>query len=197
MLFRKKDTSPVSWIIVFLGNPGARYMNTRHNAGFLTADVVAENIGVKINRFMYNSLTAIATIGKQRVLLLKPQTYMNLCGDTVRQTMKHYSVALNNVIVISDDVSLPVGKLRVRRMGSAGGHNGLKDIIAKCGGEDFPRIKIGVGSPPHDDFDMADWVLSKISVEDKKQIALATSYAAKALEVIISHGIDRAMAEYN
>jgi len=131
------------------------------------------------------------------VLLLKPQTYMNLSGNAVRQAMRFYKLPLDNVIVISDDVSLPPGKLRLRRRGSSGGHNGLRDIILKCGGEDFPRVRIGVGSPPHEDYDMADWVLSKLSKNDSKLISDTALKAAAALELIIMSGIEAAMAEFN
>ena len=196
-MFFGRKAAPVSWITVFLGNPGARYENTRHNAGFLAAGSVEKNTGIKINRIKFNSLTAIATLGGQRVFLMKPQTFMNLSGGAVRQAMHFFKVPLHNVITVSDDVTLPIGKLRIRRSGSAGGHNGLKDIIAKCGGEGFPRIKVGVGSPPHEDYDTADWVLSKLSGEDEKLISEATTRAATALETIIEHGVDAAMAEYN
>ena len=195
MFFRSKV--PVAWIAVFLGNPGLRYENTRHNAGFMTADVIAHETGIKINRAKFSSLTAVTKIGGRQVLLLKPQTYMNLCGNAVRQAMRFYKIPLENIVVVSDDVSLPAGKLRVRRRGSAGGHNGLKDIIDKCGGEDFPRVRIGVDAPPHDGFDMADWVLSKLSNDDKKLITDAAHKAAAALEMIIERGIEHAMAEFN
>jgi len=196
-MFFKRKPEPISWIAVFLGNPGARYDNTRHNAGFITAGVVEKNAGVKINRVKFSALTATALLGGKKVFLMKPQTYMNLSGGAVRQAMRFYRVPLDNVVAVSDDVSLPAGKLRVRRRGSAGGHNGLKDIIAKCGGEDFPRIKIGVGAPPHEDYDMADWVLSKLSGEDGKLITQAAAGAAKALETIVAKGVEQAMAEYN
>ena len=196
MFFRRSFT-PVSWIAVFLGNPGLRYENTRHNAGFIAADIIAKEVGVKTNRVKFNSLTATIKLGGQQILLLKPQTYMNLSGGPVKQAMKFYKLPLEKVIVISDDVSLPAGKLRVRRRGSAGGHNGLKDIIAKCGGEEFPRIRIGVGAPAHDDYEMADWVLSKLSIEERKQISETALKAAAALEMIIMRGVDDAMAEFN
>jgi len=196
-MFFTKKSAPVSWIAVFLGNPGARYDNTRHNAGFMTADSVEKKTGVKINRVKYNSLTATAAIGGDRIFLMKPQTYMNLSGGAVRQVMKFYKVPLSNVVVVSDDVSLPAGKLRIRRRGSAGGHNGLQDIISKCGGEDFPRIKIGVGAPPHEDYEMADWVLSKLGGQDGKLVAEATARAASALEAIITKGVEQAMGEFN
>ncbi|MDR0489659.1 MAG: aminoacyl-tRNA hydrolase [Oscillospiraceae bacterium] len=189
MLFGRKSEG-VEWIAVFLGNPGARYEHSRHNAGFLTAGFVEKNSGVRINRLKFKSLTAIATVGGRRALLMKPQTYMNLSGDAVRQAMNFYKTPLTNVIAVSDDVSLPVGKVRVRQRGSSGGHNGLKDIIAKCGGEDFPRIKIGVGAPPHEDYDLADWVLSKPETRDEKLIAEAAEQAAETLEMIIARGFE-------
>jgi len=196
MFFRNRG-EPVSWIAVFLGNPGARYVNTRHNVGFMTADFIEKGLGVKINRIKFNALTAVVTFGGQRVFMMKPQTYMNLSGGALRQAMRFYKVPLSNVVTVSDDVSLPVGKLRLRRRGSAGGHNGLKDIVAKCGGEDFPRIKIGVGAPPNDDYDMADWVLSRFSGEDERLIADAVKNAAAALESVILQGIEVAMADFN
>jgi len=196
MIFRRKP-APVSWIVVFLGNPGARYKNTRHNAGFMTADAVEKSAGLKINRLKFNALTGTCVFGGCQVLLMKPQAFMNLSGDPVRQAMRFYKVPLGNIIAVSDDVALPAGKLRIRRSGSAGGHNGLKDIISKCGGDSFPRIKIGVGTPPHTEYDMADWVLAKLSGGDLKIVADAAAHAAEALETIITKGIDAAMAEYN
>ena len=196
MLFWNKG-APVSWVAVFLGNPGARYENTRHNAGYMTAEAIEKTAGVTLNRVKFNALTATMMLGGQSVLLMKPQTYMNLSGNAARQAMRFYKVPLSNIIAVSDDVSLPAGKLRIRKRGSSGGHNGLKDIIAKCGGEDFPRIRIGVGAPPHEDYSMADWVLSKLSNEDKKLISEAAASAAKAIETIIKRGADQAMTEYN
>jgi PTH1 family peptidyl-tRNA hydrolase len=196
MLFGRK-ISPVSWIVVFLGNPGAKYKDTRHNVGFMTADVVEKNTGVRIDRLKYKALTGVCEIGGVKVFLMKPQTFMNLSGDAVREAMKFYKLPLEQVIVVSDDVALPLGKLRIRRNGSAGGHNGLKDIIAKCGGEEFPRIKIGVGSPEHPDFEMADWVLSAFSGKDAVLVRNATQDAALAIETIIRHGMDKAMNQYN
>ena len=196
MFFRKK-IEPVSWIAVFLGNPGLRYENTRHNAGFITADIIAKELGVKVNRIKFNALTAVVKLGGHQILILKPQTYMNLSGNPVKQAMRFYKLSLDNVVVITDDVSLPAGKLRIRRRGSAGGHNGLKDIIAKCGGEDFPRVRIGVGAPPHEEYDMADWVLSKLSIEERQLISDTALKAAAALELIIMRGVEDAMAEFN
>ena len=182
---------------VFLGNPGLRYENTRHNAGFITADIIAQELDVKINRAKFSALTTTVKLGGEQVLLLKPQTYMNLSGSPVKQAMRFYKLPLENIVVISDDVSLPEGKLRVRRRGSSGGHNGLRDIILKCGSEDFPRIRIGVGSPPNAEYDMADWVLSRLSGDDKKLISEAALKAAAALEMIIMKDVEAAMAEFN
>lgn len=196
-MFLRRKAAGISWLAVFLGNPGARFENTRHNAGFMTADAIAKSSGVKIDRLKFNSLTAIADIGGERVLLMKPQTYMNLSGSAVRQAMHFYKVPLDKVLAVSDDVSMPPGKLRIRRSGSAGGHNGLKDIIEKCGGEMFPRIKIGVGASPDKNRDLRDWVLSQLSGEDKKLMEGAASGAAAALEAIVSRGIEAAMGEFN
>jgi PTH1 family peptidyl-tRNA hydrolase len=196
MFFRKK-TGGVSWLVVFLGNPGAKYANTRHNIGFMTGDVLAQEKRIKIDRVKYHALTRTCVLGGDGVLLMKPQTYMNLSGDAVQPAMTFYKVPLDHIIVVSDDVSMPVGKLRVRRSGSAGGHNGLKDIIAKCGGDGFPRVKVGVGSPPHPDYDMADWVLSTFQGKDAEEIANAVHRAAAAVETIIAEGVDRAMNQFN
>lgn len=194
-LFSKK--SPVTWLAVFLGNPGGRFEGTRHNVGFMTADALCRQLGLKIDRAKFNALTCKAEISGQGVLLMKPQTYMNLSGDAVRQAMNFYKVPTDHIVVVSDDVSLPVGKLRVRRSGSSGGHNGLKDIIAKCGGDGFPRVKIGVGEKPHPDYDMADWVLSTFKNQDAETIEEAVRRAAKAVTCVITDGPDRAMNLYN
>ena len=196
MIFKRNQKS-AGWIVVFLGNPGARFDGTRHNVGFMTADAFAEKHNVKIDRVKYKALIRQVDLGDESVLLMKPQTFMNLSGDAVREAMNFYKIPTDHILVISDDVSLPVGKLRIRRSGSAGGHNGLKDIIAKCGGDGFPRIKVGVGEKPHPDYDMADWVLSKFVGDDAKTIADATKRAADAVEVLITQGVDKAMAKYN
>lgn len=196
MFFRKKIGAP-SWIVVFLGNPGQKYEGTRHNIGFMTSDVVEKNTGVKISRLKFKALTAQCEIGGESVLLMKPQTFMNLSGEAVQQAMKFYNVPLNHVLVVSDDISMAVGKIRIRRGGSAGGHNGLKDIIAKCGGDGFPRIKVGVGVPPHPDYDIIDWVLGSFRGDDAKIIAEAVKTAADAVESVIKDGIDKAMNKYS
>ena len=195
MLFQKK--AAVDWLVVFLGNPGVRFAETRHNVGFMTAEVYEREHGVRIDRSKFKALTGRCLVGDAEVLLLKPQTFMNLSGDAVSQAMRFYKVPLERVLVVSDDVSLDVGKLRLRRNGSAGGHNGLKDIIAKCGGEGFPRIKIGVGQKPHPDYAMAQWVLSTFKDQDAEQIRSAVQRAAQAVDAVITQGMDKAMNEYN
>ena len=167
MLFQR--SGGVRWLVVCLGNPGPRYEGTRHNAGFLTADALAKKLKVSVNRSRFRALTGTARIGGESVLLMKPQTYMNLSGEAVAQAAKFSKIPPERVIVVSDDVSLPLAKLRVRTKGSAGGHNGLKSIVSALGSDAFPRIRIGVGSPPHPDFDMADWVLGVFRDADAEE----------------------------
>ena len=194
-MFRKK--APVSWLVVGLGNPGAKYENTRHNVGFMTADALAGRNGEPIRRVKYNALTSEAVIGGQSVLLMKPTTFMNLSGQAVSEAARFYKIPADHVLVISDDVDLPLGKLRIRKSGSAGGHNGLKNIIQLLGPDQFPRLKIGVGGKPHPDYNMADWVLGQFQGEDKKTIDAAVARAADAVECLLADGIDRAMNQYN
>ena len=195
MFFKKPGG--VSWLIVFLGNPGPRYEMTRHNAGFMAADAMAKEKYVNINKARFKALTATCDIGGESVLLMKPQTFMNLSGDAVAQAAKFYKIPPEHVIVVSDEISLPIGKLRIRTKGSAGGHNGLKDIIAKLGTDAFPRIRIGVGAPPHPDYDMADWVLSSFKNQDAEDMLAAAARAAQAAQCYITQGADRAMNRFN
>ena len=195
MLFKKPGG--VSWLIVFLGNPGPRYEMTRHNAGFMAADAMAKEKNVNINKARFKALTATCDIGGESVLLMKPQTFMNLSGDAVAQAAKFYKIPPEHVIVVSDEISLPIGKLRIRTKGSAGGHNGLKDIIAKLGTDAFPRIRIVVGAPPHPDYDMADWVLSSFKNQDAEDMLAAAERAAQAAQCYITQGADRAMNRFN
>lgn len=187
----------IGWLVVFLGNPGLKYTGTRHNAGFMTGDALAKSLGVSINRARFQALVGECTIGDQRVLLMKPQTYMNLSGDAAIQAVNFYKIPPEHVLVISDEISLPIGRLRVRTKGSAGGHNGLKSLIARLGTEDFPRIRLGVGAPPHPDYDMADWVLSSFRNQDAEDMAKAVSRAAEAVVCYITEGPDKAMNKYN
>jgi len=195
MLFHKK--LPLSWLIVGLGNPGQQYQNTRHNVGFRTADAIAAHAGADIRRVKFHALTAEATVGGQAVLLVKPTTFMNLSGQAVGEAARFYKIPPEHILVISDDVDLPLGKLRLRRNGSAGGHNGLKSIIEHLGGDQFPRLKIGVGGKPHPDFNMADWVLGCFHGQDEKTIEEAIQRAAQAAECLLESGFDRAMNLYN
>ena len=192
-----KRSGGASWLIVFLGNPGKEYENTRHNAGFLAADAMEKRLGTKINKAKFSSLTALVRAGNEGVLLLKPQTYMNLSGRAVGEAVRFYKIPPERVIVISDETALPLGRVRVRRSGSAGGHNGLKDIIAALGTEDFPRIRLGVGGKPHEDYDMRDWVLSRFAGKDAETIADAAARAAEAALCYIEKGPDEAMNRYN
>ncbi len=195
MLFSKQNG--VSWLVVFLGNPGPRYEGTRHNAGFMAADALAKEKNLRIDRLRFRALTASCELGGEKVLLMKPQTYMNLSGEAVSQAARFYKIPPEHILVVSDETALAVGKLRIRQKGSAGGHNGLKNIIACLGTEGFPRIRLGVGAPPHPDYDMIDWVLSAFKNQDAEEMAKCAQRAAKAVECYITQGPDKAMNLYN
>ena len=194
MLFSSR---PVSWLVVFLGNPGLKYEGTRHNAGFMVADALARKENLSITRSRFHALTAVCPFGDTAALLMKPQTYMNLSGEAVSQAARFYKIPPERILVISDEVSLPVGSLRIRPKGSAGGHNGLKNIIEQLGSEDFPRIRLGVGSPPHPDYAMMDWVLSVFRDQDAVDIRNTADLAADAVECCITQGVEKAMNLYN
>ncbi len=196
-MFFKKDAGGVSWLLVCLGNPGNKYENTRHNVGYMVADEVAERQKKPIQRLKFRALTNIFTISGEKVLVMKPITYMNLSGEAVRQAADFYKISPDRVLVVSDDTALPVGRLRIRVKGSAGGHNGLKNIIQHLGTDQFPRLRVGVGEKPHPDYDLADWVLGKFAGEDKKTIDDAVRRAADAIECILAEGIDRGMGKFN
>lgn len=185
------------WIVAFLGNPGIKYNGTRHNAGFMAADAMEKKLGVSINKMRFKALTQTVDIGGKKVLLMKPQTYMNLSGDAIVQAANFYKVPPERVIVVSDETALPIGRLRIRRGGSAGGHNGLKSVIARLGTDQFPRIRLGVGDKPHPDYDMADWVLSAFKGQDAADMELVAKKAADAVECYITEGADRAMNKFN
>ena len=195
MFFRKP--SGVTWLAVFLGNPGPQYSGTRHNAGFITADAAEKLYDTVINKARFKALTGTCEIAGEKVLLMKPQTYMNSSGDAVKQAAAFYKIPPEHVLVISDEMSLPVGKIRVRPKGSAGGHNGLKSIIAALGSDAFPRIRLGVGAPPHPDYDVKDWVLSTFKNQDAEDISSAAARAAQAIGVYISLGPEKAMNQFN
>lgn len=185
------------WIVAFLGNPGIKYNGTRHNAGFMAADAMEKKLGVSINKMRFKALTQTVDISGKKVLLMKPQTYMNLSGDAIVQAANFYKVPPERVIVVSDETALPIGRLRIRRGGSAGGHNGLKSVISRLGTDQFPRIRLGVGDKPHPDYDMADWVLSAFKGQDAADMELVAKKAADAVECYITEGADRAMNKFN
>ena len=195
MLFQRK--APVSWLIVGLGNPGGQYDGTRHNAGFAVADELARRGGFTVQRVKFKALTGTTVIGGQGVLVMKPTTYMNLSGEAVGEAARFYKLTPDRVLVISDDVALPLGKLRLRTVGSAGGHNGLKSIIQHLGSDQFPRLKVGVGGKPHPDYDLADWVLGKLQGEDKKLMDETVKRAADAVECLLKDGPQKAMNQFN
>ena len=196
-MFFRNNTGGAEWLLVGLGNPGTQYENTRHNVGFLVADELAERQNAPIQRLKFKALTNIFTISGEKVLVMKPVTYMNLSGEAVRQAVDFYKIPPERVLVVSDDTALAVGRLRIRKGGSAGGHNGLKNIIQHLGTDQFPRVRVGVGEKPHPDYDMADWVLGKFQGEDKKVIDGAVKRAADAVECLLKEGPDRAMNRFN
>ena len=198
MLFGRKSGG-IQWLIVGLGNPGEKYARTRHNLGFLALDLLAERQKLKINRIKYKALVAETEFGGERCLLMKPQTYMNLSGEAVREAAQFYKIPAEHVLVIYDDVSLPVGKLRVRPSGSAGGHNGIKNIIAHLGTDVFPRVKIGAGAPAGGGAEMVDWVIGEPSPADKKLLLEAANRAIDAAERIVQDDGDcqKAMNLFN
>ena len=185
------------WLIVGLGNPGKDYERTRHNCGFRAVDLLSEKLGCRIDKGKFQGLYGQTAYKGTKLFLLKPQTYMNLSGDAVGEAARFYKIPAEKVIVISDETALPIGRVRVRRSGSAGGHNGLKSIIAALGGENFPRIRLGVGGKPHEDYDMRDGVLSRFTGQDLQDITDAAQRAAKAALCYIEHGPDKAMNEFN
>ena len=196
MFFNRNKTGSVTWLVVGLGNPGSKYEHTRHNMGFLALDILAEKEKFKFNKLRFKAWTATAELGGEKVLVMKPQTYMNLSGEAVREAAQFYKIPAERVLVIYDDVSLPVGKLRVRPSGSAGGHNGIKNIIAHLGTQSFPRVKIGVAAPGEEG-DMVDWVIGVPSQAERKILAESFEQAIEAAECIISDGCQKAMNRFN
>lgn len=193
MFGEKRD----SWLIVGLGNPGREYEKTRHNAGFRAVDILAEQLSCKIDKAKFQGLYGQTTYKGGKIFLLKPQTFMNLSGRAVLQLSAYYSIPPENIIVLFDDISLAPGRLRIRANGSAGGHNGIKSIIAEVGSQDFPRVKIGVGAKPNPEFDLAAWVLSTFSAKEEKDLSFALENAANAALAIIDQGVPEAANKYN
>ena len=200
MLFRKKEFSSAgapTWLIVGLGNPGTKYAFTRHNAGFLCMDLLAEKEQAQIKKIKFKGVTGEAVLGGERCLLLKPQTFMNNSGESVREAAAFYKIPPEHILVIFDDVSLSCGKLRIRRKDSDGGHNGIKSIIYHLGSDAFPRIKLGVGEKPNPEWDLADWVLSNFTKTELTALREAADNACDAAERIVRGGIEQAMGLYN
>ena len=194
MLFQKPT---YDWLIAGLGNPGPEYEKTRHNTGFMSLDLLAARLQVKVSKERFKALTAQADFDGQRLLLMKPQTYMNASGIAIEAAAHFYKIPPERVLVLFDDISLPVGKIRVRKSGSAGGHNGIKSIIAMLHSEDFPRVKIGVGAKPHPDYDLADWVLSSFSKAEQPELDRALGNARDAALCILTDGCEKAAASFN
>lgn len=196
MIF-KKSNGGYDYLIVGLGNPGAKYEMTRHNAGFLAVDLLAVKENLNIKKLKYHALIGDAVINGKKCLVMKPQTFMNNSGEAVGEAARFYKIPPERVIVISDDFSFDVGQIRIKRKGSAGGHNGLKSIIAHLGSENFPRIKVGVGKKPSEDYDIIDWVLGRFPKELEKDLKSALENAVDALPYIVNEEIDKAMNLFN
>lgn len=199
MIFGKKKefSSNFDYLIVGLGNPGRQYETTRHNAGFICIDILAEKYGIKINKLKFKSLMGEGRIGGKRCLLLKPQTFMNLSGEAVRDVVDFYKIPIESIIVICDDISLEPGKMRIRRKGSDGGQRGMKNIIYHLKDDNFPRIKIGVGAKPNPEYDLAAWVVSHFTASEAKLIKQVADDTASAIEYMVKGDIDKAMSNFN
>ena len=194
---KKEDSRPITHIVVGLGNPGAKYEKTRHNAGFLAIDYIAKKLSVKIDRAKFNALVCEATLGEHRVLLMKPETFMNNSGVAIGAAASFYKIPAENVIVLHDEISFDAGAFRIRRKGSAGGHNGLKSIIASLSSDAFPRIKIGVGQKPSPDYDLVDWVLGKLPSGDLAAIEARYEDIYDATSLMVAGKIDEAMCRHS
>ena len=194
MIFKKPT---YDFLVVGLGNPGLQYEKTRHNVGFMSADLLMKKAGGEFTKHKMDAHFGECEIGKKRILVMKPQTFMNNSGTAVSAVSKFYKIPEDKIIIISDDISLDVGKIRIRRKGSHGGHNGLKDIFQLLGTDSIMRVKIGVGAKPHPDYDLADWVLGKFPKEDEENLSTALDSSVKATEEIIKRGIDSAMNKYS
>lgn len=198
MFFRKAaPMGPVDFLLVGLGNPGKKYEGTRHNAGFMVLEALAELSGTRINRSKFKALCGEAVIGGKKVLLMMPQTFMNNSGEAVREALSFYKLPPERCLVVCDDITLPVGTVRLRRKGSDGGQRGMRSIITLCGSEQFPRIKVGVGQKPHPDYDLAAWVLSRFPENEKVPLREAVSNAVEAAQLIVQGEMDVAMNRYS
>ncbi|MCI5815562.1 aminoacyl-tRNA hydrolase [Ruminococcus sp.] len=200
-LFKQVESAspagPPEYLIVGLGNPGLEYAQTRHNAGFMTLDLLAEREHAEIKRMKFKSLCGDAVIAGKRCLLMKPTTYMNNSGQAVAEAMQFYKLPIDHIIVVYDDISLEPSRLRIRRKGSDGGHNGIKSIIYLTGEDTFPRIKLGVGKKPRPDYNLADWVLSRFTKEELDQLHIAAEHACESIALMVNGKIDEAMNRFN
>ena len=197
MFLKKKFPQNIDFLIVGLGNPGREYENTRHNAGFMVLDLLAQKLYVKIDRLKFKSLYTIAEHNGKKIMLLKPQTFMNLSGEAVVDALQFYKLDIKNAVVICDDINFDVGKLRIRAKGSDGGQNGLKNIIYLSGRNDFARVRVGIGKKPHPDYDLAKWVLSKFTNDERNLLETAIENAANAALMIADGEVDKAMNKFN
>lgn len=194
-MFRKSDTE--NWLIVGLGNPGQEYARTRHNTGFRALDLLAQQLNCRVEKLKFQGLYGQISYNGSKLFLLKPQTFMNLSGRSVLQLSAYFQIPPQRIIVLFDDISLAPGRLRIRAEGSAGGHNGIKSIIQELGSQEFPRVKIGVGSKPTPEYDLADWVLSTFSASEEKALAISLENAAKAALTIVDKGVPEAANRFN
>lgn len=192
-----RPTGAIEYIVAGLGNPGAQYEGTRHNAGFMVIDSIARAAGVPINRLKFKASCADCLLAGKRVQLLRPSTFMNLSGESVRGAMQFYKIPPERTLIVYDDIALDIGRVRVRRKGSDGGHNGMKNIIMLTGSDQFPRVRVGVGGKPHPDYDLATWVLSRFTQTEVKALSPALEAAAAACALIVDGRIDEAMNRYN
>lgn len=197
MFFKSKSTSTYDFLVAGLGNPGIQYENTRHNIGFMAVDKFSRENGFSFNKNKYEALLGECRINDKRILVIKPQTFMNNSGKAVERIAAFYKIPTDKIIVIHDDISLDVGKIRMRRKGSHGGHNGMRDITELLGTDDIMRIKMGVGAKPHPNYDLASWVLGKFPKEQEENLEKGIDTAVCALKEIIMRGIDSAMNKYN
>ncbi len=193
----RKPVGAPEFIVAGLGNPEKKYTLTRHNSGFLCVDELAEKHNFKINKLKFKAIIADTQIGSHRVIVMKPQTYMNNSGEAIKEAAAFYKIPPERIIIIFDDISLDVGKLRIKRKGTDGGHNGIKSIVQHLGSTDFPRIKLGIGKKPHPDYDLADWVLSDFKKDEAAPLKQAIDNACEAIELMLDGEIDEAMNRYN
>ena len=196
-MFFGRQSSAVEWIIAGLGNPGGKYEGTRHNVGFAVTYLLEDKLGLRCNRAKFHAMYGLGKYQGKAILLMRPQTYMNLSGEAVAQAAQFYKVPPERCLILFDDISLEPGRIRVRRDGSAGGHNGVKSIIAQLGSQNFPRVKVGVGAKPHPDYELADWVLSRFSAQEQKALEPALERAAQAALTVVAEGVEAAASKFN